>query len=125
MAAVPGAGAIVEVGKMVNDISKAASSIVEAGSKAATTLSDLYIDTIENIKEGLKELEEKKKLAESISNRTSESIKEFENPIKNLPSIPKVSTSQQSAGSKLKSAIKTKKKLYKPNGKSKRVRFSL
>jgi len=126
MAAVPGAGAIVEVGKMINDVSKAASSVVEAGSEAATTLSDLYIDTTENIKEGMKQLEEKKKLAESISNRTSESIKEFENPMKNLPTIPKVSTNNlQSAGSKLKGVIKTKKKFLKPNGKSKRVRFVL
>jgi len=126
MAAVPGAGAIVEAGKMINDVSKAASSVVEAGSEAATTLSDLYVDTTENIKEGMKELEEKKKLAESISNRTSESIKEFENPMKNLPSIPKVSsTNLQSAGSKIKGVIKTKKKLSKPNGKSKRVRFFL
>ena len=126
MAAVPGAGAIVEAGKMINDISKAASSVVEAGSEATSTLSDLYLDTTEKIKKGMKELEEKKKLAENISNRTSESIKEFENPIKNLPSISKYSNNNnQSAGSKLKSVIKTKKKLDKPSGKSKRVRFVL
>ena len=114
MDAVPGAGAIVEAGKMINDVSKAASSVVEAGSEAASTLSDLYVDTSENIEKGMKELEEKKKLAENISNRTTESIKEFENPTKNLPSIPK-----------LKGGFKTKKNLSKLNGKSKRVRFSL
>jgi hypothetical protein len=57
LAAVPGWGAIVELGKMANDTSKAVSSVVEAGSEAATTLSDAYIETSHNIKEGLEELE--------------------------------------------------------------------
>jgi hypothetical protein len=92
LAAVPGWGAIIELGKMANDTSKAVSSVVEAGSEAASTLSDAYIETSHNIKEGLEELEKRKKDAMDIANRTNESINQFENPIANtLKKIPDVS----------------------------------
>jgi hypothetical protein len=124
MAAVPGVGAIVEAGKMLNDASKAASSVVEAGSEATTTVSDLFLETKENMKKGLKELEEKKKQSENIMNRTSESVREFENPMKTVSSQTS-KMQQQVAGSNIKGIIKTKKNHMKKKGKSKRVKFDV
>lgn len=109
MAAVPGVGAVIEVGKVLNDSSKAASAVVEAGSEAVEAASDAFIETKENVEQGLKELEEKKKMAEQISNRTTKSIDNFENPI-----------STQIVGGR-----KTRRRLFKRNAKSKRVRFAI
>jgi hypothetical protein len=109
LAAVPGAGAIVEAGKIINDVSKSVGTVVEAGTEAATAVSELVIDAKENIDEGIKELENNKKLSENISNRTNESIANFVNPYKEIP-IKKGGT---------------RKKLKKNKGKSKRVRFLL
>lgn len=110
MAAVPGVGAVIEVGKMINDGSKAASSVVEAGSEAVEAASDAFIETKENVEKGLKVLDEKKKMGDEISNRTIKSIKDFEYPIKNV----------QAAGSR-----KTRRRLFKRKAKSKRVRFAI
>jgi hypothetical protein len=110
MAAVPGVGAFIELGKMMNDASKAASAVVEAGTEAVEAGSDAFIETKKNVEKGLKDLEEKKQMSDKISNRTIKSITEFENPI----------TSAQSAGS-----TKTRRKLTKRKANSKRVRFSI
>jgi len=111
MAAIPYVGAIIEVGKILNDGSKAASAVVEAGSEAIETASDAFVETTENMKQGLKELEEKKKLAEQISNRTTKSINDFENPIP---------ATKQTAGGR-----KSKRRLFKRKSKTKRVRFAI
>jgi len=86
MAAVPGLGAIVEAGKIVNDISNTASTIVQAGSEATNTISTLFEETSDNIKK----LEELKEAKNQISNRTSESIQNFLEPTTNysLPPQP-------------------------------------
>lgn len=110
MAAVPGVGAVIEVGKMLNDGSKAASSVVEAGSEAVEAASDAFIETKQNVERGLKALEEKKRIGNEISNRTNVSIKDFENPI----------ITSQTAGGR-----KTRRRLFKRKVKSKRVRFSI
>lgn len=109
LAAVPFFGAFIDLGKMLNDGSRAASSVVEAGSEAVEAASDAFIETKENVEKGLKNLEEKKKLAEQISNRTTNSINEFQNPI----------TAQATKGGR-----RTRRKLFKHKGKSKRVRFA-
>jgi ABC-type transporter Mla subunit MlaD len=111
LASIPGIGAIFDIGKILNDGSKAASAMVEAGSEAIETASDAFIETKANVEKGLKELEEKKKMAEQISNRTTKSINQFENPL---------SKTTQSGGSK-----KTKRRLFKRKAKSKRVRFAI
>jgi len=111
-AAVPFAAPILEAGNIINDVSKAASSVIEAGTEAVSTLSDLYLDSNENISNGLKELEKKKQYAANIANRTSESINQFENPIEQPIS------KEQTGG-------KTKKRLLNNKKKSKRVRFAL
>ena len=110
-AAIPGVGAIIEVGKILNDSSKAASAVVEAGSEAVEVASDAFIETKENVEKGLKVLEEKKKLVDEIASRTDKSIKDFEKPLL---------SQAQSAG-----ARKTRRKLLKRRGKSKRVRFAI
>jgi hypothetical protein len=108
MAAVPFWGAIIDLGKMINDGSRAASAVVEAGSEAVEVASDTFIETKDNFEKGLKELDEKKKMSQQISNRTTDSINQFENP--NILS---------------KGGNKTRRKLLKRKFKSKRVKFSI
>jgi hypothetical protein len=130
LAAVPGAGAIVEMGKIINDTSKAVGSVVEAGSEAVSTASDLFTETNENIKKGLAELEEKKKDALNIANRTNDSIHQFENPISSINTKSILKNNQQvSSGGKTRKNYKFKNNnkynKYKYNKvKSKRVSFA-
>jgi hypothetical protein len=109
LAAVPFLGAIVDLGKMVNDGSRAASAVTEASSEAIEATADAFIETKKNIETKLKELEEKKRISQQISNRTTNSIKEFEAPI----------ASQVAGG------YKTRRRLFKHKAKTKRVRFSI
>jgi hypothetical protein len=123
LAAVPGAGAIIEVGKMANDASAAVGDVVEAASKTTSTLANVIEETSENLQEGLDKLNEKKESMEEginkinqlkqvqkggqiIYNRVNKSLEEFEKPL-------------QSGGSK------TRRKLFKRKLKSKKVRFNI
>ena len=54
MAAVPGLGAVIEVGKIANDVSRAVGDAAEAGSDATTAASKAVFDITENVKQGLK-----------------------------------------------------------------------
>lgn len=110
LASIPGVGAIFDIARMINDGSKATSAVVEASSEAIEAASDAFLKTKENVEKGLKELEEKKKMAQQISNRTTKSINQFENPL---------SATTQTGG-----ARKTKRRLFKRKVKSKRVRFA-
>jgi hypothetical protein len=126
MAAVPGLGAVIELGKMANDASAAAGDVVEATSKAASTVSKVVEDTTENIEEGINKLEDEKKLEESMKggmsklkeinkdgvkvyNRVNNSITIFENPLQ----------------TNKKGGYKTKRRLFKSKPKTKRVRFAI
>lgn len=126
LAAVPGAGAIIEVGKILNDGSRAVGDVASAASEATSTVSKVVEETSKNINEGLEKLEEKK---ESMSNsmdtfkqlnkdglkvydRVDKSINQFENPVSSVPVV-------QQGGKK------TRRKLFKRKGKSKRVRFAI
>jgi hypothetical protein len=111
LAAVPFYGAIIDLGKMVNDGSKAASAIVEAGTEAAEVASDAFIDTKENFEKGLNE---KKKISQQIHNRTTNSINQFYNPT-DITKNPDIT----------KGGSKTKRKLFKRKYKTKRVRFAI
>jgi hypothetical protein len=110
-AAVPGLGAIIDFAKALNDGSRAFSAVVEAGSEAVGSASDAFMETSKNVKQGLKELSEKKKMSQLISNRTTKSIDNFENP---LPVTP-----ETTGGSK------TRRRFFKRKAKSKRVRFAI
>lgn len=114
--ALPGVGALVSFLKIIDDGSRATSAVVEAGSEAVEVASDAFIETTENVKEGLKELEEKQKVAEQISNRTTNSINEFENP--NTYQTPQIPQTLKRGG------MKTRRRLLKRHRKSKRVRFA-
>lgn len=112
LAAIPGVGGVIEVGKIINDSSKAASSVIEAGSEAIESASDLFLETKANMEKGMQALEEKKRLAEQISNRTTRSINQFENPIQTMAT--------QMGGKR-----KSKHRLLKRKYKTKRVRFAI
>ena len=109
MAATPYLGAIINVGKAINNASIAASAMSEAGSEVAEATADAVIQTRQNVNRLLKELDEKKKIGGQISNRTTNSIHEFENPF----------MSKTTGG-----GMKTRRRLLKRHGKSKRVRFA-
>ena len=131
-AAVPGAGAIIDVGKMINDGTAAIGKIVEAGSETTETLADVLEKTSKNFKQGIDKLNSIRSKADSkiseigdfkkltkdkfnISKRINSSIDNFENPLKKDDSAV--------AGGGYKA--KTKKKVFKHKVKSKRVRFAI
>ena len=117
MAAVPYVGAVVEMGKIVNDTSKGISAVVEAGSEVAETSSDLVTDTIENFKEETKKAEDLKSSINEkskITDRVNDSINDFEETTKNPTEYLKGGGSG-----------KTRKRNLKRKGKSKRVRFHI
>ena len=119
LSAVPGIGAVVELGKILNDGSKAVSEVVEAGKDTATTVSEIVKETNENIHEGIEKLEENKKEitnkfkdlnkdGKKITSRIDKSLNEFENP---FPSSGGRKTRNKFLGNKFK--------------KTKRVRFAV
>ena len=115
MAAVPYVGAVVEMGKIVNDTSKGISAVIEAGSEVAETSSDLVTDSIENFKDEYKKAEDLKSSINEkskITNRVNDSIDDFEKTTKNPKEY-------------LTGGSKTRKYGFKRNRKSKRVRFAI
>jgi len=98
LAAVPGAGAIIELGKMANDASAAAGDVVEATSDATTAVANIVKETTENMKEEIDDLKNKELEAKQIGGRIKQSINLFENPLQ----------------------IKTRRKFLNNNAKSKR-----
>jgi len=112
-AAVPGVGGVIDLLKAFNDGSKAVSAVIEASSEAVEASSDATKEFIGNFDEGIKELKEKKKISEEINNRTTESINEFQEPLKQ--------PNNTTGGSK----HKTKRRLFKRKLKSKKVRFNV
>jgi hypothetical protein len=107
MSAVPGLGAVIGVAKIANAATAAAENVTEAFSDATATVGELVATTGDNLTDGVKELEEKKREALKISNRTNESINKFNSP---LPPV---------------GGGKTRRNLIKGRGKSKRVRFAI
>ena len=115
MAAVPYVGAVIEMGKIVNDTSKGVSAVVEASSEVAETSSDLVTNSIENFKDEYKKAEDLKSSINEkgkITNRVNDSINEFEETTKNPTEY-------------LKGGGKTRKRNLKRKVKTKRVRFSV
>ena len=89
MAAVPGYGAIIEVGKMANDISAAAGDVVEATTAATEAVSKAVTETSNNINEGLEKLETVKNHVDNFKNITN--MPNVPN-IPNIPNIPNMSS---------------------------------
>jgi hypothetical protein len=80
--AIPPISVVGDLINITNDVTKATSAAVDAGTQAIVTASDTFIDTKENITKVLNTLEDNKKLAHQISSRTTNSINNFENPLK-------------------------------------------
>ena len=123
MAAVPYLGGIIELGKIINDGSRAVGDVATAASEATSTVSKVVEETSKNINEGIEKLEEKKegsmdtfkqlnKDGLKVYDRVDKSINQFENPVSSVPVV-------QQGGKK------TRRKLFKRKGKSKRVRFAI
>lgn len=110
VAALPGIGGLIDLAMAFNSASRAGKAVAEASSETIEALSDAIIDTKNSFQDGMKELEEKKKLANQISNRTTKSINQFENPILKA---------NQTGGKK------TKRSFLKRKAKSKRVKFAI
>jgi hypothetical protein len=117
MAAIPGVGAIIELGKIANDGSKAVSTIVESTKEASDTFSNFVNETRDNLQSRDNLQQDKLNLIKQqggkILERTANSITEFHNnnvPIKSI--LIK------------KSNTKKKFKINK-NKKTKRVRFNI
>jgi hypothetical protein len=111
LAAVPFVGSVVSVGNMINDGSKAASALVEAGSEVVQSASDVFLEVKKNIEKDYKldDLEERKKLGEKIYNRVNKSISNFQNPF-----------SKKTIGGN-----KTRRRIFNHNTKSRQVKFSI
>ena len=151
-AAVPFYGSIIDMGKMVNDVTAAAQDVVEASTSATEAVSKAVKETSDNINEGLEKLEAAKQKVDNLSGSMPQMPK--------IPQIPKIDGQNiqkqmvQAAGglkkinnekyqvagriidsinefkdpinfSIMKGGNKTKKHYVKSKGKSKRVRFNL
>jgi len=148
MAAVPGYGAIIEVGKMANDISAAAGDVVEASSAATEAVSKAVTETSNNINEGLEKLEEAKKHTDNFKNTSAVPVINRENTQKQLVQrggfkelvnekiqvAGRISDSINEFNNPIHFSImktggyqynKTKKYSLRGKGKTKRVRFAL
>lgn len=75
-AAIPGVGAVIEIGKIANDTSKAVSAMVEAGTEATETLSDVFTETAQNFDNKWKEIKEKRQQLNERYNNTLQSIQQ-------------------------------------------------
>jgi hypothetical protein len=109
LAAIPGLGAVIELGKIANDASKGVSSVVEASAEAAETADDFLKETNQNIDK----LKHSTQQGGEILTRTMHSIDNFQK-------IPLPSSMKGGNG-----YYKTKKRLLRRKNKTKRVRFNI
>jgi hypothetical protein len=79
-AAVPFYGSIIDMGKMVNDVTAAAQDVVEASTTATEAVSKAVKETSDNINEGLEKLEAAKQKVDNLSDMSKI----------NMPSIPQM-----------------------------------
>jgi hypothetical protein len=108
LATLPGIGVIFDLGRLVNDGSKAVVAVSEAGSDFIQATSDVVGETSKKLSDSFKE---KKKEKEEVENRIANSSNEFNMPMQS-------DVQQQKGGNK-----KTRKFLKRRKMKSKRVRF--
>jgi hypothetical protein len=123
LAAIPGVGAVIEMGKIANDATTAAGNIVKAGNEATQVVTKVTDGIKKNIDDGVKQLAENKTAANQIMNRTEKSINTFENPINNLSEMKQ---SNVLNGGNLNGGKRRKtRRLFKRKNQSKRIRFSI
>ena len=146
-AAVPFYGSIIDMGKMVNDVTAAAQDVVSASRTATEAVSKAVKETNENINEGFEKLEESKHRAENMHNSmplmpkvnmpSTSNLVQAAGGIKKIHNIKnqvagRIIDSMDEFNNPFKYSIlkgsdnnKTKKHFVKSKGKSKRVRFQL
>ena len=102
-AAVPFYGSIIDMGKMVNDVTAAAQDVVEASTTATEAVSKAVKETSENINEGLEKLEAAKQKVDNLSGSMPSTPQMPSMP--QMPSVPKINSQniqkqmvQQAAG---------------------------
>ena len=140
MAAVPGIGAVIELGKMANDVSAAAGDVVEATSKAASTVSKVVEDTSKNIEEGVNKLEEEKNISENVGENVGENMSVNESMKGGMSKLKEINKDGLKIYTRVNNSInafenplqtnkkrgyKTKRRLFKNRPKTKRVRFAI
>ena len=108
ISAIPPISIVGDLINITNDVTKATSAAVDAGTQAVVAASDTFIETKDNIKKIIKELDDKKRMAEQIANRTTNSIRDFENPPTNT----------------IKGGRKSRRRLFNQKSKSKRIKFA-
>lgn len=87
-AAVPFYGSIIDMGKMVNDVTAAAQDVVEASTTATEAVSKAVKETSENINEGLEKLEAAKQKVDNLSGSTPSMPQMPQMP--QIPQIPQM-----------------------------------
>ena len=121
IAAIPGIGAVVELGKIANDASKGVSDVVEAGTEMAETTSDFMKEFNMNLEKGLREKHQ-------LSNRIQNSINEFNATTNHPKEYIKGGYNNMKDGYNMKAggykSILSKKN-KKGGMKTKRVRFNM
>lgn len=140
MAAVPGIGAVIELGKMANDASAAAGDVVEAASHATSTVSKVVEDTTKNIEEGVNKLEEEKNISENVGQNVGQNMsvnESMKGGMSKLKEINKdglkiynrvnnsINAFENPLQTNKKGGYKTKRRLLKNRPKTKRVRFAI
>jgi len=109
---VPLLGIVVAAAKVLTNGTNAVADVNESISTAKNIITDIK----ENVDEILNKFKEQKKEVDQIASRTADSINEFKDPLNKANAI-----SQANAIS----GGKTRRKLFKRNIKSKRVRFDI
>lgn len=87
LAAVPGVGAVIELGKIANDASTAAENVVEATSEATSTIKNFVEETSKNIDENMDKFKEIKRDGLKVNNRINESLNKFQTPLSNKANL--------------------------------------
>ena len=126
LAAVPGLGAVIEIGKIANDTSKAVGEVVEAGKDTATTISDIVKETNKNIHEGIEKLDEVERIKDINTKEVNNNFKNINNDGKKISNRINKSINEFEKPTPYKGGKKTKSKnLGNISKKTKRVRFSI
>jgi hypothetical protein len=147
-AAVPFYGSIIDMGKMVNDVTAAAQDVVEASTSATEAVSKAVKETSDNINEGLEKLEAAKEKVDNLSSSMPSTPPVPKIDGKNIQKqivqaaggLKKINNEKYQVAGRIIDSInefkdpinfsimkggKTKKHYVKSKGKSKRVRFNL
>lgn len=129
LAAVPYFGSVIEIGKMINDGSKAIGDVVEAGTDSVSTVADIVKETSKNIHEGIDKLDETKHKLEDLNpvkgGNNYKYFKEIQKAGKKITNrIEKSLTTFENNNSILKGE-KTRHRFNLKHKKTKKVRFAI